>query len=99
MSFASDLAIGFKSIFGNADIQDIGDENTELTGELRDSFEKTIMRARSLERGWDNSVDFHASDRIFTAPNIPVIGSIVAWVKSRKINKQLKKRVKSSRSS
>lgn len=95
MSFASDLALGFKSIFGNGDVMnfDINDINAlpeELKKSLNSISEKAAFKQKEAERG----IKVGSSERIITAPNIPVIGSIVAFFKRTKIDRQLKSKLK-----
>ena len=90
MSLAGEIAIGFRKFLSNDDIIE-NEENVELTNELKESLNNINERANKYQKGIENSVIIHASDRIITAPDIPVIGSIIGKLKIRKANALLEK--------
>ena len=93
MSLAADVLYGIKGFMGNNDIVE-DDTKTVLTKELEDSIKSIDLKAEEHNKNIEKSVSpVRSSERIITAPNIPIVGSIIGWFKKRKVNAQLQKAI------
>lgn len=90
MSLAGEITLGLKKFLSNDDIIE-NEENIELSDELKTSMNSIDEKAKKYQKGIEDSVVIHSSDRIITAPNIPIIGSIIGRLKIGKANAQLEK--------